>query len=1125
MRKQFLLFISFLLTFHTLFAQFQDDFTDGDFTNNPTWSGEDANFEIDGTFALHLNAPSVTDTSYLSVASDTIDNAFWEFEVEMTFATSGSNYAQVYLVSDQADLKGSLNGYFVRIGGTSDEVSLYKQTGTATSEIIDGLDSRVGTSTVLARIRVTRDAVGNWDLMVDSTGGTTFVSEGVVLDATYTTTSFFGVYCRYTSTRSDKFWFDDIYVSETFVDLTPPVVDSIIVQNATDIDVYFSEDLDVTTGSLIGNYLVDNAAENPTTATIDASDSSLIHLSFPTAFLNGQNDTLFVNNVEDRASNVIVAESIPFFYLVTVAASYKDVVFNEIFPDPIPQVYLPTVEFVEIYNASANIYDLAGWQFVNSTTAKTFPSLLLYPDSMLILCSINDTATFQVYGDVIGFSSWTALTNGSDSLTLLDNSGTTIDIVSYDISWYNDAVKDDGGWSLELINPLTPCGATASNWSASNDTIGGTPGEVNSIYNITADVTSPDLVSLILVNDSVVQLFFNETMDSTSLAAGVYAFTGGLSLDFVQSIASDLMSVLLVLTTSVDTGIFYTVTVNSVTDCPGNTISANNTLQFVIGSEPVAGEVLINEIFADPTPVVGLPSAEYIELYNTTTKLMDLSGTYFDGALISAGTILANDYAVICSVNDTALFSAYNNVIGISSFPTLTNGGELLTFENASNQLVDEVDYDISWYQDGAKDDGGWSLELINPLATCSFESNWIASNAVSGGTPGAENSVVDTVPDTNSPNLISVIVIDSNQIQLTFNEPMDSLSLVNGTYTINNGLSASNSATGVSPFTSTTLTLGTNIDTAVTYTIIATGVTDCPGNVLGNSTGAFVIGFPASPNGVVINEIFADPTPSVALPDKEFVELYNTTSQLIDLSNTLFDGASLPVNSFLQPNGYLILCSVNDTDEFNGFGDVAGMASFPSLTNAGELIDLVDAQGNIIDQIEYSDDWYLDGSKDDGGWSLEKKNPIAICNGSTNWAAADNFLGGTPGAQNSIYDASPDQNLPTVVGVVVSGAQSITIAFSEPMDSASLVNGTYVVTGGIQVFSATTIGTPFDSVFLFFNNALDTGITYTVTITGVVDCPGNSIGTPNTIDFILAPMPAVGEVVFNEIFADPSPI
>src|SRR5690606_32885285 len=100
---------------------------------------------------LQLNATSAG-ISYISTPSQSINNAQWEIYLEMDFNPSSSNYARIYLVSDEQDLSSALNGYFVMVGGTQDEISLYKQKGNSFFKLIDGEDKRLDQASIQAKI-------------------------------------------------------------------------------------------------------------------------------------------------------------------------------------------------------------------------------------------------------------------------------------------------------------------------------------------------------------------------------------------------------------------------------------------------------------------------------------------------------------------------------------------------------------------------------------------------------------------------------------------------------------------------------------------------------------------------------------------------------------------------------------------------------------------------------------------------------------------------------------------------------------------------------------------------------------------------------------------------------------
>ncbi|MAW21478.1 MAG: hypothetical protein CMD16_03675 [Flavobacteriales bacterium] len=207
------LLIIFLCLPFIVFCQFTDNFSDGNFTNNPIWMGDVGNFEVDSNNILHLN-DSIANTSSLVTSSSAVANSEWVFNVRLDFPPSGNNYAKVYLVSDMIDLSSPLNGMYVRIGqaGSADGVSLYTQNGTNSNEIIDGTDSLIANNPDI-RVKVTRDSVGNWELFLDTNG--IFFTQGTAFDNSVTSSDYFGVFCKYTITRSKKFWFDDINVSSS----------------------------------------------------------------------------------------------------------------------------------------------------------------------------------------------------------------------------------------------------------------------------------------------------------------------------------------------------------------------------------------------------------------------------------------------------------------------------------------------------------------------------------------------------------------------------------------------------------------------------------------------------------------------------------------------------------------------------------------------------------------------------------------------------------------------------------------------------------------------------------------------------------------------------------------------
>ena len=998
------------LAFFTTNAQFTDNFTDGDFTNNPTWSGSNSLFTITSG---ELNSQSPTAANYyLSTPSTITSNVEFIFELNLKFATSGSNYVDVYLMSDVADLLNPSNGYFVRIGSTQDDIKLYKITGGTEALLIDGADASVNSSTNNPfRIRVTRDASNLWTLYYDDGILGSFLNAGNTVDNAVNSSAFFGVKIIQSSAASviNNHFFDNFYVGTIGADVTPPAIDSVVVVNANNIDVYFNETVELSTSQTIGNYSVNNGIGNPTSATRDLTDSSMVHLSFATSFTNGLLNTLTVNNVEDLSSNPTVNATKTFTYLVVVVPNYRDIVINEIFADPTPQVGLPTVEFVELYNPSSSAYNLLGWKFINTTTVKTLPNFVLAPNGYVILCNSTDTALFTPYGNVIGISSFTALTNGGDSLTLMDNNNVLLDAVAYDISWYQDAVKSDGGWTLELINPTNNCGGSL-NWTSSISLDGGTPGTQNSVYSIAPDITAPKISSVMVNSLSQLTVNFNETMDSISLANATITIDNGISV-VSRVVLNKPNKVVLNVTPNLDSTTVYTVQLLTPTDCSGNNLNPNSTT-FGIGASPAPFDVVINEIFADPDPTVGLPLFEYIELFNKSNKIIDLSGLRIADATslsnILIGKILPQEYIIICDNNNINQFTPYGKVIGVGSMPSLNNSSDIAGLITNTGLYIHQVNYSDTWYQDVTKKDGGWSLEMIDPNNPCGEENNWRASTKWFGGTPGTQNAIFGSNPDNVAPQLISAFALNDSTVQITFNE-----NTFLGTLSINNGITIN---TPPQQLTSKTylITLVNKLAFQTTYTITASSITDCIGN-LGNSNFNFSLPEQGLAGDVVINEVLFNPYTG----GSDFVEIYNNSTKYINLQNWYlanYDNDSISNKKLITDQSYVLYpgeftvltkeANNIKTEYINAKQDrMLQMATLPTYNNSDGHVYLINNLNTTVDNFKYDEKMHFALLNDVKGVSLERIDYNRLSSDKTNWHSAAEDVGyATPGYENSQF-------------------------------------------------------------------------------------------------------------------------
>ncbi|MCB9350999.1 MAG: lamin tail domain-containing protein [Lewinellaceae bacterium] len=744
-----------LLSNH-LSAQLEDDFSDGNFSSDPEWFGNTDKFAVaNGELQLLDNEPAANNTTYLYLPAPTSTDAAtsWEVLIRMEFSPSASNFARIYLSASNPNLTESQEGYYLKVGGISgndDAIELYRQDGNSSTRLLSGTAGGVGTDPAVARIRVNRSQGGQWELLADYTGGDNLQAEGSATDSTYPMGSFFGVYCQYTSTRNEAFFFDDIKVDPLFQDTQPPGMLTVEAAGAMEVIAGFDEPLDEISASEAGNYELDNGIGQIEAALFNATNPTEVRLLLNTPLQNTQAYTLTASNITDPHGNVAPPQSLSFTYYNIQPAAFGDIIFTELFPDPNPSVGLPDGEYVELYNQSDKVIQLSNLAISSGSPPTTLPPYLLLPGSYVLICDDSFEDAYAAFGPTVAAGSFPALTNGGDEVRLLNSDGTLVFEVAYSDTWYQDESRADGGYSLELIQLEGPYDCQG-NWRASVAAAGGTPGQPNSLLGTTADDTPPFLARAIAESEFELRLTFSEIMDEASLSNPTH-YTLSPSLPVTEAIPQPSREeVLLLLDAPLQPGTAYRLNISeAVTDCMGNPFPAGASITTGL-AEPIGRlDLIINEVLFNPAA----GGSDFLEVYNRSEKVLNLQGLAIANTQKESGDTLGevagefllfpSEYAVLTEAPDDILsrFSVrFPRALLKADLPTLDDksGNVSLRYNGV---IIDAFDYTETQHYPLLDSKEGVSLERISPEAATQDAGNWhSAASTVGFATPTYQNS------------------------------------------------------------------------------------------------------------------------------------------------------------------------------------------------------------------------------------------------------------------------------------------------------------------------------------------------------------------------------------------------
>lgn len=468
-----------------------------------------------------------------------------------------------------------------------------------------------------------------------------------------------------------------------------------------------------------------------------------------------------------------------------------------------------------------------------------------------------------------------------------------------------------------------------------------------------------------------------------------------------------------------------------------------------------------------------------------------------------------DDIINICSGNDTFLASSFSTFVKV-------------TYDNTNHWKI-FIDKDGSGFYKLEAEGYDENKPITNDSVYFGFKCNYTNSNAKQFYFD--EIYIGERIIDSIAPELIGCEVIDDNHIELSFSEAIDENTALNtNNYTIDDHSIHPSDADYGENYSTVILEFEDTIKEEIYQTLTIYNISDFEGNVNEKIKYTFLY-YKAKAYDIVINEIMADPSPPVELPEWEYIELYNTSDYPINLHNWKFIAGNseyrFDESIEIGPKDYLILCHEDAVKLFLVFNSCKGFISF-KISNFGLDMALFDDNDYLISSVNFDVSWHSESYKKEGGWSLEQIDEDNPCAGRPNWSSSVSGAGGTPGRCNSIKNINI---LPPELDYIFPlSNNTIAVHYNQNMNVETLktADNYFIKEMQIHPMEVSTIPNKNDYVELIFEQEFDEERLYTLNITDVRNC--KDVLLENEIDapFGIPSKVEIGDIIINEILFNP---